>query len=78
MQSSWFLSYAAGFAVCLIQFLAAIPWLSAIALDPSASLIGLSFLRRSVPKALGGLLLAAIVPALRAAMLDPVETLRAE
>jgi hypothetical protein len=63
MQSSWFLSYAAGFLVCLVQFLAAIPWLSAIALDPSDSLIGLSFLRRSVPKALGGLLLAAIVPA---------------
>src|ERR1700730_12180553 len=63
MQSSWFLSYAAGFVVCLIQFLAAIPWLSAITLDPSDSLIGLSFLRRSVPKALGGLLLAAIVAA---------------
>jgi hypothetical protein len=63
MQSSWFLSYAAGFVVCLIQFLAAIPWLSAIALDPSSSLIGLSFLRRSIPKAIGGLLLAAIVPA---------------
>ena len=64
MTLLWVSSYIAGLAVCLIQFLAAIPWVSAVAMDPSTSLTQFSFLRRFVPRAIGGLLLAAIVPAI--------------
>jgi hypothetical protein len=63
MTTSWFLSYAAGFVICLVQFLAALPWACAIAMDPQVSVFQLTFLRRFVPKALGALLLAAVVPA---------------
>ena len=62
MITSLLLAYAAGFVVCLVQFLAGVPWISALAMESPASLFQWSFLRRFLPKAIGGLLLAALVP----------------
>jgi ABC-type transport system involved in multi-copper enzyme maturation permease subunit len=67
--------YAAGLGLCLIQLFLAVPWLVALTRDPAKPGTQWSSLARAWPKALGGLVLAAVVPALALAYLKDRDVL---
>src|SRR5947209_4276188 len=53
-----------GFVLALVQFLAALPWVGALTLDDPRDFVRWSFLRRFVPRALLGVVLAGLLGSL--------------